>query len=132
MHLRGRGAELRLPTPSGDVVFNGHTEPHKTTEFALVRDADGHWSLVSLARNVKNLVPQREGDEDVKRRRERTLAATATATTASDARAAEPRAQSGPTAVPTPSGAREVAADAEVDAADLFGDSELDSDEGDT
>mmetsp|Transcript_16897 Transcript_16897/g.43385 ORF Transcript_16897/g.43385 Transcript_16897/m.43385 type:complete len:146 (-) Transcript_16897:162-599(-) len=95
LRIASRGAvELRVPTASRDVIFNGHEEEYKTTELVLIRDSHGAWRLERLTRNVKNLTVARES---------------------STARAGKPApAQAAPIV--------DACKDAEVDAADLFGD----------
>jgi multidrug efflux pump subunit AcrB len=47
MHVQTGGARA--------VHFEGNVEPHKLTEFVLLRDSDGSLRLERLSQNVKNL-----------------------------------------------------------------------------
>jgi hypothetical protein len=62
LRMRQQRATMRVPTAGGVVKFDGQTEAHKTTEFALICDRDGRWRLERLACNIKNLTLRRVSD----------------------------------------------------------------------
>ena len=61
--IEGQDAEVRVPSSdaSGDVVFRGTAEAlrDRTTEFALICDADGQWRLERIGSRVASLMAQR-------------------------------------------------------------------------
>ena len=59
--LRDREAHLSVPLGGGapPLNFTGHADATKTSECALICDADGSWRLERLGRSIKDLKPDR-------------------------------------------------------------------------
>jgi len=105
LRFAARGAvELRVATEAKEVVFNGNTEDHKSTEFALICDSDGSWRLEKLSKNIKNMTVSREAAPRVP-----------------PPRRSPPRAARHTASASGAAALGEATEDADVDAHDLFG-----------
>lgn len=116
LQVNGHEAILTSDGPP-KVVFEGNVESHKTSEFALICDADGSWRLERLGSNIKNLMVQRDATSKAANKARASSAALQTSKSSSR----RPARASTPTAGVSGAAA---AADACVDDADLFGDSD--------
>jgi len=101
------------PKSTSDAVFDGNSEAHRATAFALICDADGQWHLERLARNVKNLVYRRSADTAPPAVKGGSTPLTGGGRPLPASRAKPP---------PPPVAAGSTEEDADVDEADLFGD----------
>ena len=116
MHVQTGGARV--------VSFEGNVEPHKLTEFVLLRDSDGSLRLERLSQNVKNLKVVRDAPKATAPELTPEAVAQLKARAARGARATQaPRVTPAKRAAPVAVEAapKQSCDDDDVDAAQLFG-----------